>query len=158
MAEAMLHPVRHGQNVVTIYYGHPGIFVYASHRAIQIAHKQGLKAKMLPGVSALDCLFADLGIDPSYPGLQVLESTDFLVRNRKILTDGHLVLLQVSRCKNIPCCFPLLFEFVCKISMTEMFKHAANPVIKVPKVEIFVRKMSLYLKPTTNKKFIFLNV
>lgn len=158
MAEAMLHPVRHGQNVVTIYYGHPGIFVYASHRAIQIAHKQGLKAKMLPGVSALDCLFADLGIDPSYPGLQVLESTGFLVRNRKILTDGHLVLLQVSRCKNIPCCFPLLFEFVCKISMTEMFKHAANPIIKVPKVEIFVRKMSLYLKPTTNKKFIFLNV
>lgn len=158
MAEAMLHPVRHGQNVVTIYYGHPGIFVYASHRAIQIAHKQGLKAKMLPGVSALDCLFADLGIDPSYPGLQVLESTDFLVRNRKILTDGHLVLLQVSRCKNIPCCFPLLFEFACKIRMTDMFKHAANPIIKVPKVEIFVRKMSLYLKPTTNKKFIFLNV
>lgn len=95
----MLHPVRHGQKVVTIYYGHPGIFVYASHRAIRIALKQGLKAKMLPGVSALDCLFADLGVDPSYPGLQVLEATDFLVRNRKVLTDSHLVILQVSRYK-----------------------------------------------------------
>ena len=91
MAESMLHPLRHGQKVVTIYYGHPGFFVYASHRAVRIAHKQGLKAKMLPGVSALDCLFADLGVDPSYPGLQVLEATDFLVRNRKILTDGHVV-------------------------------------------------------------------
>lgn len=102
MAEAILHPVRQGQNVVAIYYGHPGIFVYARHRAIQIAHKQGLKAKMLPGVSALDCLFADLGVDPSYPGLQVLEATDFLLRKRKILTDGHFVLLQVSKCKNVP--------------------------------------------------------
>ena len=95
MAEVMLHPIREGKKVVTIYYGHPGIFVYASHRAIKIAHKQGLKAKMLPAVSALDCLFADLGIDPSFPGLQVLEATDFLLRNRRVLTDEHLVLHQV---------------------------------------------------------------
>lgn len=96
MAEAMLYPVRLGQKVVTIYYGHPGIFVYASHRAIRIAHKQGFQAKMLPSVSALDCLFADLGVDPSSPGLQVLEATDFVVRKRRVLTDGHVVILQVN--------------------------------------------------------------
>ena len=95
MAEVMLYSVRRGQKVVTVYYGHPGIFVFASHRAIRIARKQGLQAKMLPGVSALDCLFADLGVDPSYPGLQVLEATDFLVRKRKVLTDGHVIILQV---------------------------------------------------------------
>ena len=95
MAEVMLYPIRHGKKVVTIYYGHPGIFVFASHRAIKIAHKQGLQAKMLPAVSALDCLFADLGVDPSFPGMQVLEATDFLIRNRQVLTDEHLVLFQV---------------------------------------------------------------
>ena len=96
MAEVMLHSVRLGHKVVTIYYGHPGIFVFASHRAIKIAHKHGFEAKMLPGISALDCLFADLGIDPSYPGLQVFEATDFLVRKRKLLTDSHVIILQVS--------------------------------------------------------------
>lgn len=51
---------------------------------------------MLPGISAEDCLFADLGIDPAIPGLQALEATDLLLRNRMILTDQHVVIWQVG--------------------------------------------------------------
>ena len=51
---------------------------------------------MLPGISAEDCLFADIGIDPSYPGLQTLEATDLLLRNRQLLTDVHVIIWQVG--------------------------------------------------------------
>lgn len=51
---------------------------------------------MLPGISAEDCLFADVGIDPAFPGAQTLEATDLLLRNRTLLTDLHVVVWQVG--------------------------------------------------------------
>ncbi|MFD8596719.1 SAM-dependent methyltransferase [Kitasatospora sp. NPDC059646] len=96
MAETMLRPLREGLNVVGVFYGHPGVFVNPSHRAIAIARQEGHAAFMLPAVSALDCLFSDLGIDPSRPGCQIIEATDLLLRKRQLLTDSHVVLLQVG--------------------------------------------------------------
>ncbi|MET8702014.1 SAM-dependent methyltransferase [Kitasatospora sp. NPDC004723] len=96
MAELMLRSVREGLNVVGVFYGHPGVFVNPSHRAIAIARQEGHAAFMLPAVSALDCLFADLGIDPSRPGCQIVEATDLLVRRRPLLVDSHVILLQVG--------------------------------------------------------------
>ena len=34
---------------------------------------------MLPGISAEDCLLADLGVDSAHNGLQSLEATDLLI-------------------------------------------------------------------------------
>ncbi len=74
MAEVILNEVRSGFYVVGVFYGHPGVFVNPSHRAISIARNEGHEAIMLPGVSAEDCLFADLLVDPSRPGCQVSKS------------------------------------------------------------------------------------
>ena len=49
MAEVMLHDVRKGLTVVGVFYGHPGVFVNPSHRAIAIARREGYQAMMLPG-------------------------------------------------------------------------------------------------------------
>ncbi|MFE7313573.1 hypothetical protein ACFU7T_10765 [Streptomyces sp. NPDC057555] len=57
---------------------------------------EGVPAMMLPGVSALDCLFADLGVDPGTMGCQEVEATDLLLRRRTLLTDSHLVVWQVA--------------------------------------------------------------
>lgn len=51
---------------------------------------------MLPGISAEDCLLADLGIDPSHNGLQSLEATDLLIRDRQLLTDSNIIIWQVG--------------------------------------------------------------
>ncbi len=51
---------------------------------------------MLPGVSAEDCLFADLGIDPAVTGLQSYEATNFLYYHRQVDTSAALILWQVS--------------------------------------------------------------
>ena len=50
---------------------------------------------MLPAVSALDCLIADLGIDPG-EGLQAYEATEFLLYGRRPDPTAPLVLWQLS--------------------------------------------------------------
>ena len=51
---------------------------------------------MLPAVSALDCLVADLGIDPGTTGLQTYEASDFLLHRRRPDPTTTLVLWQVG--------------------------------------------------------------
>ena len=96
MTEAMLYHVRRGKRVAAVFYGHPGIFVLSTHRAVAIARREGHRAQLRPGVSALDWLCADLGIDPAYPGMQTFEATDMLLRRRAIDPGSHVVLWQVG--------------------------------------------------------------
>jgi hypothetical protein len=96
MAEVLLHYVRRGEKVLAIYYGHPGVFATPAHRAIQIARREGHRAQMRPGISALDYLIAEVGFDPAIPGMVNYEATDMLLRRRRIDTTLHVVLWQVG--------------------------------------------------------------
>jgi len=51
---------------------------------------------MLPGISAEDCLFADLGIDPGIYGCQSFEATDFLANRRVSDPRSSLILWQIG--------------------------------------------------------------
>ena len=64
MVDRVLASVRAGQRTVAAFYGHPGVFAYSLHESIRRARAEGYRARMLPGISAEDCLFADLGVDP----------------------------------------------------------------------------------------------
>jgi uncharacterized protein YabN with tetrapyrrole methylase and pyrophosphatase domain len=79
MVDRIMEGVRKKLKVVAVFYGHPGVFVTPSHEAIKQARNEGYRAYMLPGISAEDCLFADLGIDPCYSGCQSHEATYFLL-------------------------------------------------------------------------------
>jgi hypothetical protein len=96
MVERMLEPVRAGHSVCVALYGHPGVFVLPSHEAIRRARAAGHAARMLPGVSAEDCLFADLELDPTIRGIRSYEATDFLVRRRPVDPTTGLILWQVG--------------------------------------------------------------
>jgi len=96
MVERILEPVRAGRHVVAVFYGHPGVFVHPSHEAIRRARAEGFEAEMLPGVSAEDCLFADLGVDPGPLGCATFEATDFLIHRRRFDPASHLVLWQIG--------------------------------------------------------------
>src|SRR5439155_1808739 len=96
MVERILAEVRTRAVVCAVFYGHPGVFVAPSHEAIRRARAEGHTALMLPGISAEDCLFADLGIDPSRFGCQSYEATDFLVHRRRIDRTAALVLWQIG--------------------------------------------------------------
>lgn len=96
MVEEMLTPVRAGKRVCAAFYGHPGVFVWPSHEAIEQARGEGFEARMLPGVSAEDCLFADLGVDPATAGCQSYEATRFLEGRPAVERRAALVLWQIG--------------------------------------------------------------
>jgi len=96
MVQHILSLVRAGKRVCAAFYGHPGVFAYPSHESIRRARQEGYFAFMLPGISAEDCLFADLGVDPAVNGCQSFEATDFLLHERTIDTSSQLVLWQVG--------------------------------------------------------------
>jgi uncharacterized protein YabN with tetrapyrrole methylase and pyrophosphatase domain len=96
MTETIMDGVRNGLNVCAVFYGHPGVFVNPGHEAIRRARSEGYEARMLPGISAEDCLFADLGVDPAKCGCQSFEATDFLVHKRKFDPSSALVIWQIG--------------------------------------------------------------
>ncbi|WP_051938557.1 SAM-dependent methyltransferase [Luteibacter sp. 9135] len=94
--ELMMSEVRLGKRVCGVFYGHPGVFAWSPHRVIQVARAEGYDAHMEPGISAEDCLYADLGIDPGDRGCQHLEASQMLFYERKLDTTGYVVIWQVS--------------------------------------------------------------
>jgi hypothetical protein len=88
--------VRAGKRVCGVFYGHPGIFAWSPHKVIEIARAEGFEAHMEPGISAEDCLYADLGIDPGRFGCQHFEASQLLFYERRIDPFGYLVLWQVG--------------------------------------------------------------
>lgn len=96
MVEAMLAEVRAGRQVCGAFYGHPGVFAGVAHKAIALARAAGFEAHMEPGVSAEDCLYADLGIDPGQLGCQHYEASQFMFYRRRVDPAAYLVLWQVG--------------------------------------------------------------
>jgi precorrin-6B methylase 1 len=96
MVEEILSWVRRGLDVCVVLYGHPGVFVAPSDAAIRRAREEGFRARMLPGISAEDCLVADLGVDPGALGWQSFEATNFLLYQRSFDTSTPLLLWQVA--------------------------------------------------------------
>jgi uncharacterized protein YabN with tetrapyrrole methylase and pyrophosphatase domain len=96
MAARAMDLVREGQGVCLAFYGHPGILVAPAHRALAMARAEGFPTRLLPGVSALDCLFADLAFDPASHGLQSHDATAFLIYGKVPDPTCHLVLWQIG--------------------------------------------------------------
>ena len=96
MVQRTVAPVMAGKRVVAVFYGHPGVFVSPSHEAIKRVRAVGLSARMLPGISAEDCLIADIGFDPAETGCAQFEATQFLFNQCPVSPSMHLILWQIS--------------------------------------------------------------
>jgi precorrin-6B methylase 1 len=96
MVNEMLDSARAGQRVCGAFYGHPGVFAWVPHEAIRRARAEGIPSRLEPGVSAEDCLYADLGLDPGDSGCQHYEATQFLLHQRRFDPAALLVLWQIG--------------------------------------------------------------
>jgi len=96
MVEEILASVRAGNDVCVAFYGHPGVFVYPGHEAVGRARAEGFSARMLPAISTLDCVVADIGIDPARTGMQSYEASDFLLHLREPDPAALVVLWQIG--------------------------------------------------------------
>ena len=95
MTERIIERVRAGQRVCAAFYGHPGVFCTTAHSAIRRAREEGYPAWLLPAVSAEDCLFADLGIEPGL-GCQTYSATGFLDRAPRWDRSTALILFRLN--------------------------------------------------------------
>jgi uncharacterized protein YabN with tetrapyrrole methylase and pyrophosphatase domain len=77
-------------------YGHPLVYCYPAILIQRAATLLDLRVEAFPGISSLDTLFVDLGIDAATDGLQMYETTDLLLRRRPIQNDVPCVLWQVN--------------------------------------------------------------
>ena len=96
MVEIILAAVREQLRVCAVTYGHPGVAAYPLHESVRRARAEGFAAEMLAGISAEDCLFAELGVDPTIGGCRTYEATDFLLCRRGADPSGNLILWQVG--------------------------------------------------------------
>ncbi|MEM7716171.1 MAG: SAM-dependent methyltransferase [Cyanobacteria bacterium P01_A01_bin.68] len=77
-------------------YGHPLVFANPPFQVLKIAPLFGLRVKVLPGISAMDTLFVDLGLDPSVQGLQMYEATDLLLRQHSLQPNVPCLIWQIG--------------------------------------------------------------
>ena len=92
----LLSWVGRGLDVCAVTYGHPGVLDRSTSEAVRRARVEGHRTRILPGISAQDCLFADLELDPGEDGCQTFDATDFLVRARIPDVAVPLILWQIS--------------------------------------------------------------
>lgn len=96
MVGALLSEVRAGHRVCGAFYGHPGVFARVAHDAIADARAEGFEALMDAAVSAEDCLYADMGIDPGRVGCQHYEANQLVFYRRRVDPSAFLVLWQAG--------------------------------------------------------------
>lgn len=95
MAERTLDAAAAEPPVTLAVYGHPKVFVSPSTHVTARAPDRGLSVETLPGVSAMDCIYAEFGVDPAN-GIQMFEATDLLVREFELNPDVPAMLWQVG--------------------------------------------------------------
>ena len=96
MVQQFVRSVRSGLSTCAAYYGHPGVFVEATHRTVRQLRRSGYPARIVPGVSADGCLYADLLVNPGDHGIQSYEASDFLYARRRHDPTSGLILWQVG--------------------------------------------------------------
>jgi hypothetical protein len=77
-------------------HGHPLIAVHPPFLVLELANALGVRVEVLPGISAIDTLLADLRIDPVVHGVQMYEATDLLLRRRPLHNDVPAIIWQIG--------------------------------------------------------------
>jgi len=96
ITQYILATVKQGLNVCMVLYGHPAVFAQPALEAVKQARLEGYDANMLPGISAEDCLLADLLINPGEYGCQSFEATDLLIRQRSCDPHSCVLIWQIG--------------------------------------------------------------
>ncbi len=77
-------------------HGHPLVAAHPPFLVLELARALGLRVEVLPGISSLDTLFADLHLDPVVHGIQMYEATDLLLRRRPLQNDVPAIIWQIG--------------------------------------------------------------
>lgn len=82
--------------VVFALYGHPLVFALPPILIREVAPLFDLRVKVLPAISAFDCLLSDLFVDPCGKGLQMFEATDLVLRQHPLNVNISTMIWQLG--------------------------------------------------------------
>jgi uncharacterized protein YabN with tetrapyrrole methylase and pyrophosphatase domain len=141
-------------NVALLLYGHPLVCCSVGENLSHLPGElDGLEVVVYPSISAEDCLYADLSIDPLNKGCLSLEATDYLLLDKCVDTSCHLILWQVGMVGNfnLPDAKGLCGTIPVKLLAEKLLKIYPN------ETECFIYEASLYpgLRPTVRKIALF---
>lgn len=77
-------------------HGHPLVAAHPPFLILELAHALKLNVEVLPGISAIDTILADLRLDPVVHGVQMYEATDLLLRRRPLQADVPAIIWQIG--------------------------------------------------------------
>ncbi|WP_437523406.1 SAM-dependent methyltransferase [Sorangium sp. So ce726] len=96
MAARVLEAALDRAPVAFALYGHPLVYAYPPFLVRAGAAELGLRVKVVPGISAADCILTELNIDPATNGFQMYEATDVLLRRRPLQSDVPALIWQIG--------------------------------------------------------------
>ena len=121
-----------------------------------MADQLGLRVKVLPGISSLDCMIVDLQLDPGTLGVQMFEATGLLLQQRELHPDVPCFLWQVgavetrlfTRSKSVPGRFRRLQSHLLKYypadHKVKVVYSSSHPLAVSTMVEFPIDEMHLY--------------
>ena len=156
------------QNLCVVFYGHPTVFAESALNAVKKIRAEKGRAIVLPAVSSMDCLFADLQVDPGEQGCFAIDATELLIYERRVDVDSHVILWQISnlgvhdtkRTTRLDILGKYLRNFYLEEQLMCIYEAAMLPVqkpriewIKLPELEkVEINPIStLYIPPTTQR-------
>jgi Tetrapyrrole (Corrin/Porphyrin) Methylases len=77
-------------------HGHPLVAAHPPFLVLELAKALELQVEVLPGISAIDTILADLRLDPVVHGVQMYEATDLLLRRRPLQADVPAIIWQIG--------------------------------------------------------------
>jgi uncharacterized protein YabN with tetrapyrrole methylase and pyrophosphatase domain len=101
MAERVLDAAEADAPVALAVYGHPTVFVSPASLIRERAPDRELAVEMLPGISSMDCIYTDFGIDPGETGIQMFEATDLLLREFDLNPEVPAMIWQVGSVETV---------------------------------------------------------
>jgi tetrapyrrole methylase family protein/MazG family protein len=78
-------------------YGHPTVFSTLSGMLIAGSRQFGVDTAVYPGISSIDAILAEFGLDPGQVALQVHEATELLIFDRPLDPHSGLLIFQAGQ-------------------------------------------------------------
>lgn len=96
IVDELLRSLQKNDDICFLIYGHPTFFSSVVDKITKRISSKEVIIQIMPGISAIDCLFADLKIDPGKTGLQSYDATEFILYDEIFSITSHLVLWQIA--------------------------------------------------------------
>jgi hypothetical protein len=156
-----------GRHVAYVTSGHPLVLVTPSQLIMREAERRGIPVEVVPGVSSLETVWADLRFDPGPDGALMFEATSLLLREYPLLPTVPLFLWQpntvetslYSTHRNRPSRFSRLQGYLQRFYPADhamrLVHSASLPLTKPENVDLRIRDMGALAEVATSQHILY---